>query len=360
MRWCLRSAVVGVAVVAAGCSGGSESVDSPKDGSNAGATKAGNTGGPVKLLFVTNTYSDWWAAVEKGMDDGAAKFGAQAQMRKNLKGETARQIELLEEALSLDDVKGVAVSVVDAKAQGVAKVLKRLKDAGKVVITIDSDLAEASHDLRRAYIGTNNRKAGEAAGKAALALRPEGGKVAVFVGIPSAANAVERREGFFAGAGDKFTQAEVFADKVDKKLAGDNVQIAVSKFPDLGVLLGLWSYNAPAIASYVASAPDVRKKLNVVTFDLDENAIPQVESGLIDATVCQNPYEMGYRAVRLLKAMIEDDKATVSEMLPGGETIIDTGVRIVVPKTDSPVKGENVIDVKAMKEWLGSKGLKST
>ncbi len=343
-----------VAAVFVGCSSGT-STDKKADSE---AAPAG--GGGPRILFVTNTYSDWWGAVEKGMTDGAAKFGETAEMRKNIKGEVSRQIELLEEALSRPNIKAVAVSITNPKAQGVLDAIKKLNDAGKVVITIDSDVDPEAASLRRAYIGTNNRKAGQSAGKAALALRPEGGKVAVFVGIPSAANAVERREGFFEGAGPKFVQQEVFADKVDKKLALDNVQTAATKYPDLGLLLGLWSYNAPAIADFSQSNPEVRKKLNVVTFDLDENAVGQVESGLIDATVCQNPYEIGFQAVKLLKAYLGEDKATISEMLPGGSTTIDTGVRIVVPKVDSPVKGENVMDVDAMKKWLATKGLKST
>ena len=69
---------------------------------------------------------------------------------------------------------------------------------------------------------------------------------------------------------------------------------------------------------------------------------------------------MGYQGVRLLKAYIEDDKKTVDEMLPGGAKIIDTGVRVIVPSKESPVKGDDVIDIKAMKEWLASKGLKSS
>src|SRR6185312_15780510 len=102
------------------------------------------------------------------------------------------------------------------------------------------------------------------------------------------------------------------------------------KYPDLGVFLGLWSYNAPRIAEEVSKFPDFRKKVTVVTFDLDELAVEHLEKANIDVTVCQNPYEMGYQGVRLLKAFIEDDKATVSEMLPGGATVIDTGVRVIV------------------------------
>jgi ribose transport system substrate-binding protein len=139
-----------------------------------------------------------------------------------------------------------------------------------------------------------------------------------------------------------------------------NVQTAITKYPDVGLLLGLWSYNAPRIAEEVGKSPELRKKVTVVTFDLDELAVEHIEKGWIDAAVCQNPYEMGYRGVKLLKALVSGDEATVKAMLPSDEKVIDTGVRVIVPKTDSPVKGEAVIDIKGMKEWLASKGLKSS
>jgi ribose transport system substrate-binding protein len=241
--------------------------------------------------------------------------------------------------------------------------MRELQNAGKVVIAIDSD---GQKDSRKAYIGTNNVKAGEVAGKVAKELRPKGGKTVVYVGTAAAANARERREGFFAGAGDLFRQSpqrdalEVMEDGADPSKAQINVQTAISKYPDAGVFLGLWSYNGPRIAEEVAKFPDVRKKLTVVTFDMDEQNVEHVEKGEIDVTVCQNPYQMGYLGVRLLKAYVTKDQKTIDEMLPGGADSIDTGVRVIVPTKDSPVKGENVIDIKEMKAWLDSKGLKSS
>jgi ribose transport system substrate-binding protein len=291
------------------------------------------------------------------MQDGAAKYGAQVELRRN-EGQPEGQISKLEDALSQPGIKGVAVSVLEAESPGIADKMRELQKAGKMVIAIDSD---GQRDARRAYIGTNNRRAGEVAGKAAAALRPDGGKTAVFVGVASAANAIERREGFFAGAGEKFQQVEVFEDGGDRSgQAQSKVQSAISKYPDLGVFLGLWSYNGPRIAEEVSKFPDLRKKTTIVTFDLDEQAVGMIEQSQIDATVCQNPYDMGYRAVRLLKALVEKDEKTVGEMLPGGTDVIDTGVRVIVPSKDSPVKGDGVIDIKAMKEWLESKGLKSS
>ncbi|HEV3122229.1 MAG TPA: substrate-binding domain-containing protein, partial [Isosphaeraceae bacterium] len=258
---------VALAMSLAGCGGG---------GSTEGTAKApgpapAGAGGP-KLLFITNSNADWWDAVEKGMHDGATDFGAQVEMRRNDR-QTQGQIDRLQEALSLPDIQGVAVSVIEADAQGVIDAMRALTRAGKVVIAIDSDVAEGSADARKAYIGTNNVSAGIAAGKAATALRPKGGTVAVFVGTSAAANARERKEGFFKGAGPAFKEAETFDDGGDHTAARTNVQNAIAKYPDLGLFLGLWSYNAPAIAEEVGQNAELHKRSTVVTFDLDQLAV---------------------------------------------------------------------------------------
>ena len=334
-------------------------------GGATGAPAVGSTGNSKpKLMFITNSNADWWNAVEKGMTDGGTDFGCSVEMRRN-EGKTQGQIDRLQEAVGLADIQGVAVSVIEADAPGVIDAMRALQKAGKIVIAIDSDVAADSADARTAYIGTNNVKAGEAAGRAAATLRPKGGKVAVFVGTSGAANARERKEGFFRGAGALFKEIETFDDTGDHSRARENVQTAIGKYSDLGLLLGLWSYNAPAIAEEVGKNPEYRKKTTVVTFDLDEAAVDEVEKGNIDATVCQNPYEMGYQGVKLLRALLQKDDKTIKDVLPDGKSR-DTGVRVIVPKADSPVmkenkpKGDDVITIDEMKSWLASKGLKSS
>jgi ribose transport system substrate-binding protein len=53
---------------------------------------------------------------------------------------------------------------------------------------------------------------------------------------------------------------------------------------------------------------------------------------------------MGVRTVRLLKAMVEDDKPVLEEMFPnaGGPDgdVHTTGLRVVVPDAGSPVKAD--------------------
>ena len=47
-------------------------------------------------------------------------------------------------------------------------------------------------------------------------------------------------------------------------------------------------------------------------------------------------------------------------MFPKGATTLDTGVRVIVPKADSPVKGDNVDHRQGDEGVAGSKGLKSS
>ncbi|MFN0199474.1 MAG: hypothetical protein ACKVT0_22205, partial [Planctomycetaceae bacterium] len=72
----------------------------------------------------------------------------------------------------------------------------------------------------------------------------------------------------------------------------------------------------------------------------------EMANGQIDALVVPNPYPMGYQGVRLLKALGETDQPVVAEMFPHhGEPegdIYDTGLKVVVPIADSPLKKEHV------------------
>ena len=317
------------ALALAGCGKPEDSSTATVGGGGVGVGPATKAGKAPKFLFVTNGNSDWWNAVEKGMDDAGKKVGAEPKMRRNNAGTVQGQVDLLKDALSQPGIQGVAVSVLEADAPGIADALKAIKKAGKAVVTIDSDIAPGLSDLRSGYIGTDNAKAGEVAGKAAALLKPEGGKVVAFVGTFAAANARARRDGFLAGAGDKFLlpESQQWPDNTDPNLARSNVQTALTKTPDAAILLGLYSYNAPAIGQEVKGNPEVRKKVKVVTFDLDEAAVAHLEQGNIDVSVCQNPYEMGYQAVRLLKALVEKDEKAVKEILPDGNALRYRGAR---------------------------------
>jgi ribose transport system substrate-binding protein len=160
------------------------------------------------------------------------------------------------------------------------------------------------------------------------------------------------------------------SDEMDLAKARDNVRTALVNHPDLAALVGIWAYNAPAIAEVVQER-GVRDRVAVVTFDAQAAAIDRMAAGQIDAMVVQNPFEMGVRTVRLLTAMHTGDEATIAEMFPnrGGSTgdIHTTGLRLIVPDTDARVQATDIemqgfeyLPLSKFREWLSSYGLSSS
>ena len=109
----------------------------------------------------------------------------------------------------------------------------------------------------------------------------------------------------------------------------------------MALLAGIWSYNTPAIIDIVKQA-NAREKLKLIGFDADPPAILGMGEGMLDAMVVRNPYQMGYQGVRILRAMVKNDEATVKEMLPNRDAkdgdILDTGLKVIVPNEGSPLK----------------------
>jgi ribose transport system substrate-binding protein len=103
-------------------------------------------------------------------------------------------------------------------------------------------------------------------------LLPGGGKAVAFVGIRSAQNAQERVNGFKDGAGAQIQVVDVMEDSGDVNKARRNVAAALQNHPDLKMLVGIWSYNAPAIVDEVKAAGK-RSSLKLVTFDAEPNTL---------------------------------------------------------------------------------------
>ena len=128
------------------------------------------------------------------------------------------------------------------------------------------------------------------------ALERARGEYVTFVGITGAQNALERVGGFKEGAGDKFKSLDNMGDDTDRNRAKENVRNAITNHPELKALVGIWSYNAPAIVDVVREK-NARDKFKIVAFDAEPKAIEYMGQGLIDAMVVPPPHE---RALQLL------------------------------------------------------------
>lgn len=362
-----------LAVLAVGCGPEIPQAAAPSDDSTStsGATPS-DSKERKRLIVLTNGNSPYWDACRAGILDANRELDLEAKgfvgvMEVN-DGTPQGQLDKLRQFGSQADVAGIGVSAIDAANAAIAEELRALQKKGIAVVTIDSDVdREKFRDARFAFIGTDNLAGGVVLGKTAAALRPDGGEYVTFVGRTGAQNAIERIGGFAQGAGSGFTSKDSMQDENDDSRARENVRNALINNPDLRTLVGIWSYNAPAIVDVVRERKLDKSQYTVVCFDAEPLAIQAMADNQIDALVVQNPYRMGYDGVRLLFALAGKNDATISAMFPkhgqpDGD-LLDTGLKVVVPSDQSPAKsgdyGPNVevLTLDAFKKWLDQYGL---
>ena len=282
------TALAGIAFLIGGCG--------PKPAASTGI-KA------LKLAFLTNNASSFWTIARKGCEDGVKAAGdTQLDFRIPATGSAAEQQQILDDLVSRG-VDGIAVSPVDPANQ--TEALDRIA-AQTLLITHDSD---APGSKRVCYIGTDNTAAGIEAGELIKQALPGGGKIMVFVGTLDAQNARER----FAGvkqalSGSAIEVIDVRTDETDQVRAKTNVLDTLVTHPDVACLVGLWSYNGPAILSAVRESGKTGQ-VRIVCFDEEEQTLAGIAAGEIFGTVVQQPYEFGKQAIVLMARHLRGDKA---------------------------------------------------
>ncbi len=114
----------------------------------------------------------------------------------------------------------------------------------------------------------NNYDAGRMAGE----LVKEGGSVMIFVGRLGQLNAEQRRQGLIDELldrprdpsrrdpndvvieGERYTVLGTKLDNFDKAKAKQNAQDTISKYPDVGCMVGLFAYNPPLCLQAIKEA----------------------------------------------------------------------------------------------------------
>ena len=280
---------------------------------NSGNTTApnGNTGTNtgsgknLKVAFVTNNASDYWTIARKGVEKADAELpNVEVEFKLPGDGTAAEQRRIVDDLLS-KGISGIAISPVDPdnQTQFINETAKKA-----LVITQDSDAPTSDRAL---YIGTDNVAAGRQAGELIKEALPNGGKIMLFVGKSDARNAAERAQGIKEALKDsKIEIIDTRTDDTDRARAKSNAADTLVKYSDVAALVGLWSYNGPAILNAVKDANKVGQ-VKIICFDEEDETLAGVKDGSIFATVVQQPFEFGYQSVKIMSQILGGDKSAI-------------------------------------------------
>ncbi|WP_437540782.1 substrate-binding domain-containing protein [Sorangium sp. So ce367] len=312
----------------AGCAQGGG--DEAAKGHDGDGKSAPTTAKVVKLAFVTSGTSEFWRIAGAGVHKYEQEAKIQVDIKAPPNGTPEEQNQILE-SLASQGYDAVAVTVLAPNDQ--VTVLNRVAEKVKL-ITFDSDAPKSNRLL---YIGTNNYEAGKALGNEIVKILPNGGKMAVFVGMFAVDNATQRLKGIQdVVTAHNIQIVDKREDNADRAKARANVEDIINAHPDLNVATGLWSYNGPAI---IAAVEALGKKGKVIpaVFDEEDVTLSGIENGTVACTVVQKPFQFGYLSSKWMHELATKGDAAMAAIPK--DKMVDTGVDVI--------RKENVAEFKA-------------
>lgn len=294
------TALLWIALLASGCSGGSS-----------------QSGKPRVAVVVKALDSEFWLQLKNGVEAAARE---NPQMEVSIMA-PPREIDIDQQVALLENQIAKKVSVLVVAPAGVAQVipvLERARASRIPVILVDTD---APWEGKLSFVGTDNRLGGRLAGEYLVKRLSGHGRVALLTGIPGVETHESRAAGFreaLAAAPAVRIAAEqpanserALAMSVMENLLTSNAQLdAVFATNDQMALGALEAVSARGRAG----------KIEIVAFDAGREVLGQIRTGRIGAAVAQRPFEMGRRSVEAAVRVLRGESI---------ERRIDTGTALI-------------------------------
>ena len=274
-----------------------------------------------RYAFITNGVAEFWTIAEAGANQAGDDLGVEVSVL--MPGSLTDQKQMVEDSITRG-IDGVAVSPIDPVNQ--TDMLNRAAEVTRLV-THDSDAPDSN---RLAYIGMDNYTAGRLCGQLVKEALPEGGEVMILIGRMEQDNSKKRRQGVIDELldrsedstrfdppgevieGEKFTILGTMTDAFDLTRAKANAEDALSRYPEIDAMIGLFAYNPPAILQALEQGGKLNE-VKVIGFDEDSQTLAGIQAGTVYGTVVQNPYEYGYQSVKVLDSLANGDESVIPE-----------------------------------------------
>jgi ribose transport system substrate-binding protein len=239
----------------------------------------------------------FWVSVQNGAMAAGRDFNLEVLWNGPAQEtEYSRQIQIVDSMVA-QHVDGLAVAA--AERQALAGSVERAIAAGIPVTIFDSGLDITDY---MTYVATDNYAAGQMGARKLAELLHSRGQVAMMMHAPGSASTMDREQGFEDVIKAEYPGIRIvarqygFSNPAKAQAAAENILTA---HPDLD---GIFASTEPESTgvSPVIKARGLSGKVRFVGFDASENMIEDLKAGTLDAIVVQDPYRIGYEAVRTL------------------------------------------------------------
>jgi ribose transport system substrate-binding protein len=278
------------------------------------------------------TTHEFWKSIHAGARKAAGELSRDGRTveiiwKGPLREDDREQQVQVVESFTSQGVSGIVLAPLDANA--LVRPVQEAKRLGIPTVIFDSGLAS---DEIVSYVATDNYKGGELAAERLGKLLGGKGKALLLRYQEGSASTEERENGFQTKLKELYPGVELVSSdqyagptRDTAKRASENL---LNRFG--AQVQGIFTPNESSSMGMLLALQDEGRagKLPFVGFDASPAFVEAMRKGQMHGTVLQNPYNMGYLAVK-----------TMVEHLEGKQVpkVVDTGVAIVTPENlDDP------------------------
>jgi ribose transport system substrate-binding protein len=205
--------------------------------------------------------------------------------------------------------------------------LQNALDSGLPLLTVDTFIGDGDYvngpvTFPLSYIGSNNVEGGVIGCKALAEAIGGAGKVYIQNVKPGISTTDQREEGCKQALAE-FPDIELVGvdyNDDDPSKAQAQVEAMLQREPELAGIFGTNVFSAQG-AGQVVQNQGLSGKVKVVAFDATETAIEMLKNGTADLVIAQKPFDMGYFAVEMALAHL-DDVSSIPPRIPTGYQVI--------------------------------------
>ena len=321
--------------------------------------RANQTENAFNIYVITKSTEAYWDSVKKGAEEAGEELGVTVHYDCP-QWENEEGIETQKSIINNAVASGAdAIVLASIDSDALNDTLRLATQNGVQILTIDSDV---SYTGKASFVGTQNETAGAIAARYAAELIGDEGEVAIVAHMQGAPTQITRTDGFINeldGADDTAQAEEVIetepaTDEEGNIIEGEFVEVVKEvssggdKHPKVKVVETAWGEGDVEKSKEVAKSliekyPDLKliyatnqsgnvgvcqaveelglaDSIQVVGFDNYDGAMARLSSGVLDAVIVQNPYNMGYLGVRYAVKCCRQQSVT---------KVVDTGVTLV-------------------------------
>ncbi len=171
-----------------------------------------------------------------------------------------------------------------------------LTERGVPVVTLNTDIENCR---RLCYVGSNYVKGGETAGGLLGLIKGGSSRVGIVTGSVKVLGHNQRLEGFHNVIRAKYPGIRVvdFAETNDDDfIAFDATRTMLASHPEIDAIF-IAAAGAYGVCRAVM-AMGLEETVTILSFDKPPSTVEMLRRGLIKATICQQPFSQGYKAVQ--------------------------------------------------------------